>query len=195
MRIMILKVVKILIVSFMLLFIKFLPLHASRLLDMTRKQLINSSDHVIVGQVVDKYSDYGKQGKYIFTYVKIKIEEDIGGNLKDIKEITIKQFGGKVGNREMVVNGGASFKTGEKTLLFLNKSKLSHFKLTGMSTGKFRVFKDDFSKALKVWNPSNPNIFNSMKYGSKPVQGGTMRMNKTVNLESFKEEIRQELNK
>lgn len=183
----ILKVVKILIASFLLLFVKFLPLSASHLEHMSKSDLIKNADSIVIGKVIDKYSDWGMEGRYIFTYIRFQIIRSLKGT-EEGGEVVLKELGGRVGNREMKVQGGARFKTGERALLFLKKGPGEYSQVVGLSLGKYRIFRDLFSNQDIVENPMNPEIHEYSGKMGKITMSGKRRF-----LDTFVGEIEEEL--
>ena len=186
------RTVRILLASFLLLFVKFLPVHSSHLQGLSLKELSQGADSILVGKVLETYSDWGDQGRYIYTYVKFKILNDIKGTQNHDDEVLIRYLGGVVGNKEMSVEGGVRFRTGEKALLFLEKSHGGFLSVMGLSLGKFRIIYDAFSAQEVVENPSNPQLH---VYGDssleRSLQAGASGSG--MFLDSFVEKIKENL--
>lgn len=171
------------------------PLSYSSILQiLTKKELVNKADSIVVGKVVEEYSDWDKNGRFIVTYIRLKVLEDIKGTESGAQEVIIKKGGGRVGNREMIVHGSARFTVGEKTLLFLGKDSNGFKNVIGLSLGKFRIVKDPFSGEEFAVNPAEPDIklFRKGAQG-KLVEDNSVGQGKKILLKNFIDEIKREL--
>ncbi len=115
------------------------------MIKLSTEDLTEKAENIIVGKVVRKECRYDEEGKRIYTYVTISVEEDIKGK-SEAKEITIKHLGGEMDDIVMWVSDSPSFKENEEVLLFLKKGKKPEVKeIIGRAQGKFRVKRDEFS--------------------------------------------------
>ena len=165
---------------------------ASILRMLSNKELINSSDSIVVGDVVDEYSAWDPSGRFIVTYTKIQVVDDVMGTEGGSREIIIRHLGGRVGNREMEVHGGAKFMIGEKTLLFLKKQSSGFKDVLGLSQGKFKILKDSLTGSEFAVNPKDPEI-KFLDSNFKTVEDPDGQSRKPVSLTDFIQEIKKEL--
>lgn len=106
----------------------------------SNKDLALKSDEVLVGEVKAKTSfvDEKTNTPYILTTVTVK--EWLKGGAGE-KEITVRQMGGKLGDKIMFVTGDAKMDDGEEVVLFLRKGEGVRF-LFAMAQAKFGVVRD-----------------------------------------------------
>ena len=170
--------------------------YSSMLQFLSKKELVTKSDSIVVGQIVDQYSDWDSTGKFIVTYIKVKVVDDIKGSEGGAQEIIIKKVGGRVGDREMIVHGAARFTVGEKTLLFLGKDFKGFRSVMGLSQGKYRILRDQMTGEEVAENPTDPEIgFVKKSADGKATLDKDVPISKKLNLKDFIEEIKQDLKK
>jgi len=105
--------------------------------------LIKESYSIIIGEVVNKYSELNSTLSKIVTIVQIRIEQSYGNNrLKG--EVKILTLGGSLGDISLKIPGEANYNIGERVLVFLEK-KNGYFLTMGMAQGKFSLIKDEES--------------------------------------------------
>jgi hypothetical protein len=171
----------------------FNPADASILRMLSKKDLIHNSDSIVLGTVIDEYSQYDPTGRFIVTYTKIRILQDVKGAEGTSGEVIVKNFGGKVGSREMIVHGGAKFLNGEKTLLFLKNGRSGFKSILGLSQGKFNVIKNIISGKEQAVNPLDPELkFVNSNYKLSD-DAGLDKKAGPVDLSDFLDEIKKEL--
>jgi hypothetical protein len=168
--------------------------NASVVQKMSKNELVDNADSIVVGKVVEEYSDWDPTGKFIFTYTKIKVLDDLAGAEGGAEEVTVKRLGGKVGNREMKVHGAAEFRPGEKTVLFLNKDKKGFRRILGLSQGKFRVLFDRAGGREYAVNPADPDLhFVEKMENGKIIEGDPGEKGGRVLLDDFINDIKNKL--
>ena len=145
---------------------------------LSEDEVIDSSGLVIYGEVVDKESNWGIEGKLIFTDYKVRIEDFlypcdrygtddeciIDETLTDspvhmtLKEngsyyVFVRTPGGSVAGIGMKIPGAPSFRTGQKMVFLLRARKAqgdegSIFGVVGFSQGVCRVEKGEGAEKL-----------------------------------------------
>ncbi len=112
------------------------------------EEMVKVSEHVVVAQPVDRYSQWEELGggKRIVTYTKLLIEEPVVG--KPGKEIWVRTLGGKVDKIGQHVAGEAQLTLGETSLVFLAKTG-GTFAVTGMAQGHYPLAEDSKDRLLK----------------------------------------------
>ena len=99
------------------------PAHAEVQDDLTLDQLVDYADEVVIGEVTQNRSAW--QGKKIFTTSTIRVDEALKGDPEAVVEVV--QLGGTAVHpvlgkpMRMDVSGFASFRIGERVLLFLQR--------------------------------------------------------------------------
>src|ERR1019366_6906997 len=82
-------------------------------------ELVQKSDSIIEGHVDSVVSQWDTSVKLIYTYISIRIDEQVKGS--NGQSLTIKQVGGRVGSLDMNAVGMPVFKAGQQLVLFLKK--------------------------------------------------------------------------
>ena len=97
------------------------------------------ADLIVIGRVIDAKSSWNETRSQIYTYVSLSLEEIIKGcSLK--KDITIRITGGAVGEIGAVVPEMASFRKGERALVFLERDLHSdHYLVLYGRYGKYEI--------------------------------------------------------
>jgi hypothetical protein len=93
------------------------PAWASTFVAMTRLQLVEQADSVIVGQVVAVEPHWDREHGIIVSEAVIKVEEELVGEAPEV--IRVKTWGGRIGNTLVEASGMPKFQKGERQLLFL----------------------------------------------------------------------------
>lgn len=118
-------------------------LDASTFVYMDMPELVDRSEIIIRGTVKDIESRYNEERTKIFTYTIIDVKEAIKGKSPPV--ITVRTFGGRVGDVNMKVPGMPEFKKGEEVFLFLKKNE-DFYHVSGMIQGKYSIEKDESGK-------------------------------------------------
>lgn len=93
--------------------------HATTSVAMTLDELVERSPRVVVGQAVERQSQWEELGgtKRIVTYTRVIVEETVYGAHED--ELWVRTLGGVVDKVGQAVAGEAQLKLGETAVLFL----------------------------------------------------------------------------
>lgn len=113
------------------------PAHASTFLAMDLDQLVDASDAVVVGDVVDLKSYWDAEGRVILTEATVEVDERLLGRVPDVVHVTT--FGGKVDDYEIVAHGFPVFEVGDRVALFLERHPDRTVRVTGYQLGHYRV--------------------------------------------------------
>lgn len=117
-----------------------IPAHASIAVYQSNKDLALKSDEVVVGVVKARTSYVDEKKNTPYTLTTVAVKEWIKGQAGE-KEITVRQMGGALGDKTMVVTGDARFDIGEEVVLFLKKGDGVRF-LFAMAQAKFSIVLD-----------------------------------------------------
>jgi PKD repeat protein len=109
------------------------PLRATTIVMPTDQELIAKSDVIVRGTVVS--SQPVEVGSGIWTETILAVDETLKGNVSS--KVTIREVGGKIGDREVVVFGSPDYTPGETVLAFLWASPRGHFQTMDLFVGKF----------------------------------------------------------
>ena len=85
--------------------------------------LAESHSTIVLGEVIDTYSYWSKDGTMILTDVRIAATEILKGD-KSQRELTVTLMGGTVGELTTLIVGGATLIPGRTYVLFLNEEDL-----------------------------------------------------------------------
>ncbi|UCF78392.1 MAG: hypothetical protein JSW03_09890 [Candidatus Eiseniibacteriota bacterium] len=104
----------------------------------TLPELAAGATGIVRGQVLDVTSRWDSEGKTIFTYVTISVDEWLKG--AGPETVTVRVVGGKVGGVGLWVEDTPVFAGGESVVTFLEPSEeeLAH-DVRGLFQGKFSV--------------------------------------------------------
>ncbi len=114
-----------------------LPAAASTFVAMDQSQLVAASDAVIQGRVLEVYSYWNRGATAILTEAKVQVEDVLAGDAP--AEVTVRTFGGKVGNYYIEAVGFPTFHRGDEVVLFLQRAADKSLRVTGYQLGQYRV--------------------------------------------------------
>jgi len=97
---------------------------------------------IVKGRILSIESRFDEQQGRIFTYIKLKVQEVLKGQITE-RKIVIKELGGQVGDRLSVVYGNPEFALGEQVLMYLDTWKDGSLRTYQMFLGKFSIVKDE----------------------------------------------------
>jgi hypothetical protein len=105
-------------------------------------ELVRESDFVVRTKVLVVRSEWLERGnsRAIVTKVELEVLELIAGEAET--SVTLTMLGGKVGEREMVVEGSPKFVVGQEDILFVQGNGRQVVPLTAMMHGRYRVLHD-----------------------------------------------------
>jgi hypothetical protein len=104
--------------------------------------LIIGARVIVKGKVLSIESSFDAQQDRIFTYIKLKVQEVLKGQITE-RKIVIKELGGQVGDRLNVVYGNPEFALGEQVLLYLDTWRDGSLRTYQMFLGKFSIIRDE----------------------------------------------------
>ena len=111
---------------------------ASIVVPMTLKDLTEQADLIVLGISSEITSVWDSDRKNIVTYITL-VPERCFKVTECPDQIRIRQLGGTVDGITMIVKGGARFHKNEKVVLFLERTSTTHYRVIGLSLGKFSV--------------------------------------------------------
>lgn len=116
-----------------------IPATASTFIALDLESLVTRSDAVVQGEVVQVDSFWDAEGRVIVTEARVVIEETITG--ESAKEITVKTFGGTVGDYTVEAVGFPRFAAGDRVVLFVNQRHGADdsIRVTGYQQGHYRI--------------------------------------------------------
>jgi hypothetical protein len=96
---------------------------------------------IVTGKVMAIRCGFDDQHTRIFTYITVKVEEVLKGQITQ-RKIVIKELGGQVGDSASVVYGSPRFEKGERVLLYLDTWADGSLRTHQMFLGKFNIVID-----------------------------------------------------
>jgi hypothetical protein len=115
------------------------PARATTFVAMTERALARAADAVVVGSVTD-VETVGDAAGGIHTLVTIHVEAAHKGDVGH--EIVLKQPGGELAERGLVIPGSPTFTRGERNLLFLSAARDGTARTTALGMGQYRLTPD-----------------------------------------------------
>lgn len=153
------------------------------------KDLTKKSNSIAVGEVTSKWTSYDPERKMVYTYVKLKIAETLKGQKRS--EVLIRVPGGQSKNLAMSVHGVASFRQGEKALVFLQQDRDGAPSLVGMSQGKYLVRVDSKTgKEMAYFRSQGVEYFKRVAKSSTLNHIEASDLNRTLPLQDLITEIK-----
>ena len=108
---------------------------------LTVAELAQAADVVALGSVRSLSCQRDEEGR-VFTRVRLDVDETWKGDI-DHAEFTIVQAGGVLGARITKPRGQATFKPGERVLIFAALNRRGEGVILGLRQGKFTVRRDE----------------------------------------------------
>lgn len=112
-------------------------------------EMARSVDLIVRGVVEDvTVREAGDKARRIETHVTLKVGKVLKGHASG-PYLTIRLFGGRIGDRSIFLPGMPGFRVGEDVVLFLEHTS-EGFKPAGLSLGKFTVERDADSGLVRA---------------------------------------------
>ena len=124
------------------------PSHATSMVQLTTSQLVDASESIVRGTVVEVWSELDDQGA-IWTRAQVDVSEVLKGDA-DTEAVVVDQRGGTYGGLTVDTGGAARFSVGEDVLLFLETLHGDHVVPVGMVQGKYTIQMDPYVRKLTV---------------------------------------------
>jgi hypothetical protein len=118
------------------------PAAATTVVPMRTRDLVAASVGAVRGQVVRIAAGTEPDTGGLVTYVTLNVDEVLFGPFS-AGELTLREGGGRLGMRREWRFGSASYRVGERVLVFLSTNRDGTLRTTGQSMGKYRL-RDDF---------------------------------------------------
>lgn len=146
---------------------------ASTFIIPTDDELVIGARAIVRGKVVSVSGQMDEQSGRIFTYVGLRVQEVLKGQIAD-REIVVKEEGGQVGGVGSIVWGTPRFKRGERVLLYLDTWRDGSLRVYQMFLGKFRII-EDTPNGQSVVVRDVPDA-NTIAFAQEGAQASTSRM-------------------
>lgn len=112
------------------------PAAASTFVAMDQQELLASSAAVVDGRVLDVRSFWNDDHTNIISEARIEVTDLVAGDSPAV--VTVRTFGGEVGNYRVEAHGFPTFASGDRVLLFLAEDG-DAYRVSGYAQGHFRV--------------------------------------------------------
>ena len=109
--------------------------------------LVENSDTIVAGEVLDLRSAWTADRREIFTTVTLRTERSFKGNARQLVRFRVP--GGSVGETRMIATHSAQFTVGERALVFLSGASGRLPRVTSGEAGK-RYLRTDESGADRI---------------------------------------------
>jgi hypothetical protein len=129
---------------------------------------------IVRGKVVSIESAADDATNRIYTYITIKVQEVIKGQITE-RRIVIKEMGGQVGDRISVIYGNPQFKRGERVFLYLDTWADGSLRTYEMFLGKFSIIREGGNQFV-YRNMSGDNVVLVPSPNGEPRGPSTDRM-------------------
>ncbi len=113
---------------------------ATTVFRMDLETLIRESDSIVQGEVERVAAEWDEQKRTIFTYVLLRVHDQLKGNLSST--MLIRQLGGKVGSMRLSIVGMPAFSKGEEVIVFLKRTPEQTYQVVGLGQGKYDITND-----------------------------------------------------
>src|SRR5437763_1576274 len=151
---------------------------ATTIVPMTDDEMIIGARVIVTGKVLNIESSYDAQQDRIYTYVTVKVQQVLKGEISE-RRIVLKELGGQVGDRGLTIWGNPQFKRDERVLLYLDTWKDGSLRTYQMLLGKFTIVKDDASGHEYVQrgeSDESTTLLRPQSLGDQPARTITDRM-------------------
>jgi hypothetical protein len=121
---------------------------ASTFLHVTTADMVAGADAVVEGRVIALRSFWIDSG-YIVTEATVRVDEVVIGTAP--RYVTVRTFGGEVGDFTIVAHGFPQFQTDQAVLLFLKKEPADgSVRVLGYQAGHYQIVEREDGTALAV---------------------------------------------
>jgi hypothetical protein len=132
------------------------PAFSTTIVMMSDEDLAFTSDAIVAGTVTEVRVAPADDGG-IYTYVSLRPDEVLKGYLP-LGDVTIRERGGRVGDREQRVFGTPSYTVGESVIAFLTQDGDGYLRTTQMVLGKFGVVSDEITGEEVAERPLDDDV-------------------------------------
>jgi hypothetical protein len=118
--------------------------------------LVQQADYVVRGKVASVSSEWREQNGHrnIVTLVTIDVSETIAGTPPT--PLVLQMLGGKVGDKQLIVQGAPVFATGDEHILFIRGNGIQFNPLVALMHGQYPIKKDSTGRAFVTRSDGSP---------------------------------------
>jgi hypothetical protein len=147
---------------------------------------------IIRGKVLSVGAAIDERDDRIYTYITVRVNEVLKGQIT-ARRIVLKELGGVVGDRIMVVYGSPRYTRGERVLLYLDTRADGTLKTHQMFLGKFDITTDSTTGQEMVVR-STPDENTTVLPADGHRHSGRGESTERLELASYLEMVREKLN-
>ncbi|HVF91463.1 MAG TPA: NBR1-Ig-like domain-containing protein, partial [Blastocatellia bacterium] len=151
---------------------------ASTVITPSDDDLIVGARAIVRGKVLSMASTFDPEQNKVYTYVKLKVQEVLKGQLTE-RKIVIKLLGGQAGENSTTIFGNPEFKIGEKAVVYLDTWPDGSLKVHHMFLGKYTITRDEGTgREIATRAPADANVIKLQIQGkgNEPSKTITERM-------------------
>lgn len=124
------------------------PAMASTFVAMSPGEMIQQSDAVVVGEVLQVESFRDSSGRAVLSQAMIQVEETLTGSSPTV--VIVETFGGTVDSYTVVAHGFPSFTVGERVVVFLDEREDGIAEVVGYRLGQYRLLTNRLGQQVAV---------------------------------------------
>jgi hypothetical protein len=142
-----------------------LPLLATSILQPSFDQLVQQADYIVHAKVKSVTAEWKIDGsnKHIVTKVELDITEVVAGTPP--QPLVLEMLGGKIGDRELRVDGAPKFNVGDEDVLFVHGNGLQFSPLVAMEYGRYRVSHDPTTGVAHMARDNGAPLYSEQEVG------------------------------
>ncbi len=101
------------------------------------EDLVDSSQAIAQGRVVESWTAWDQNHRYIWTHYRIRVSDVLKGSGET--EIVVSEPGGTLEGQTLRIADVVAYSTGEEVVLFARRMPNGYMRTTGLGQGKFVV--------------------------------------------------------
>lgn len=118
------------------------PARATTMVELTTDQLVDASEAIVQGTVVEVWTELDEQGA-VWTRAQVEVGEVLKGD-PTLEAVVVDQRGGTYAGRTYQIGGAVRFSVGEEAVIFLETLGNGRTVPVGMVQGKFTIQMDPY---------------------------------------------------
>jgi len=140
-----------------------LPVLATTINQPSFDQLVQQADYIVHAKVKSVTAEWRVDGanKHIVTKVELDVTEVVEGTPP--QPLVLEMLGGKIGDRELRVDGAPKFKVGDEDILFVHGNGQQLSPLVAMEYGRYRVQHDATTGRAHVARENGAPLFSEQE--------------------------------
>ena len=112
------------------------------------ERLVGRSEIIVHGRVTDSRVAWNEKRTYIWTHYRVEVADTLKSS--GAREVVVSVPGGILDGVGMQISGTTPFEEGEEVILFLYRTPVGYYRLTGWGQGKYSVLTDAASGTKRL---------------------------------------------